>query len=235
MLSFKQLSPFHPTSHCHLYSSQQSGELSWPEASKVFWSSCFRVMIFINSKKWKFACDLTLSRIWLCSFPCLFFQGICNNQLPAFTGAKQQRPPGSKQGWVRRLCCVAGHRQPGRPGHPTSSGTQRWVSANASFPCHLFQRRHVTGPAARNTATKYRHCQGTSGNCLCQKMRLREILYPASAFPHLLLNTRKNYTSYICLKENFEQQCKAESGIYNTVLALTPLQCCIKVLTEFRP
>lgn len=154
-------------------------------------------MIFIISKNWRFACNSTLFRIWLCFFPCLFFQGTCNNRLPAFTGAEQLEPNGSSHPGARGAGSGISAARPGRPGHPTSSGTQRWVSANASFPCHLFQRRHVTGPAARNTATKYRHCQGTSGNCLCQKMRLREIFYPASAFPHLLLNTRKNYTLYI--------------------------------------
>lgn len=178
MLSLKQLSPFHPTAIISIASN------SWPKVSQVFCTSCFTVMTFIISKNWKFACNLTLRSN--CFFAYLFFQGTCSKQLAAFTVAEQLKPNSSGHAEANSAgSCIS----PG-PAKPSPAPRAALGVSNASFPCHLF---HVTGPAARNTATKYRHCQGTSGNCLCHKMRLREIFYPVSAFPHLLSNTTKNY------------------------------------------
>lgn len=139
-------------------------------------------------------------------FPVYLFQRHPQEPTSSFhwsqTGlAERRQPAGSKRSSVQHLRWAPGRRPPSRQGHPTSLGTQCRVSAHASFPCHLFQRRHVTGPESRNTATKYRHCQGTSENCLCQKTGWIEIShptsFPASAFPHLLSNRRKNYTLHI--------------------------------------
>lgn len=98
-------------------------------------------MIFIISKNWRFACNSTLFRIWLCFFPCLFFQGTCNNRLPAFTGAKHLEPNGSSH---------PGARGAGSGISAARPGTGGWASQTTPPPparsagSQLMHHSHVT-------------------------------------------------------------------------------------------